>query len=377
MSDTTTRRDVLIAGLAVTATAVSSAQAQAPTRFRVALAGDYDHVALKAAAWDTLGSDADVVSFNQPFRSTRETVRALRDFDAIVLMRERVPMPREVLEQLPRLKLIVFSGIMNATLDHKAAADRNIIVCRAMGMGGGEEESSGSSGGGSGGGGPSELSLALMLACAWHIPQADALIRQGGWIMQPNIPLRIPLSGRTLGIVGYGGIGARTGRYGQGLGMKVLGFSRSLTEEAARADGVTKADLETLLRTSDVISVHLPLTAQTRGMIGAKEIAMMKPGVILINTARGPIIDEKAMIEALQARKIAMGGFDVFDEEPLPANHPLLKLPNVVMTPHIGYVSESGMVNRYKALLEVLVAYRKGEIKGRYTPAARDMVGSG
>jgi phosphoglycerate dehydrogenase-like enzyme len=369
MSDTTTRLDVLLAGLAVTAAGVSSAQA--PSRFRVALTGDYEHMALKAAAWNTLGEDAEVVSFNQPFRSSLDTVRALRNFDAVALMRERVPMPREVIEQLPRLKLIVFSGLMNATLDHKAAAERNIIVCRALGMGGNES----ASGGGRSGGGPAELSLALMLACAWHIPQSDALLRRGGWIMQPDIPLKIPLAGRTLGIVGYGGIGARVGRYGQALGMRVLGFSRSLTEEASRADGVTKADLETLLRTSDVISIHLPLTAATRGMIGPREIGWMKHGVILINTARGPIIDEPAMIEAVRTGKIAMGGFDVYNEEPLPSNHPLLKLPNVVMTPHIGYVSEAAIVNRYKALLEVLVAYRQGKIIGCYTPAERDMVG--
>jgi phosphoglycerate dehydrogenase-like enzyme len=366
MSDTTTRRDVLIAGLVVTAAGATSARAQTPARFRVALAGDYEYVALKSAPWNTLGGDAEVVSFNKPLRSTQETVTALRDFDAIVLMRERTPMPREVLEQLPRLKLIVFSGLMNATLDHKAAAERNIIVCNALGMGGDEDDPAAS------GGGPSELTLALMLACAWHIPQATALIRQGGWIMQPDIPLMIPLAGRVLGIVGYGGIGTRVGRYGQALGMKVLGFSRSLTEEAARTDGVTKADLETLLRTADVVSIHLPLTAQTRGMIGAKEIGLMKPGVILINTARGPIVDEPSMLEALRTRKIAMAGLDVFSEEPLPANQPLLKLPNVVMTPHIGYVSESGMAGRYKALLEVLVAYRHGTIKNRYTPSARD-----
>ncbi len=367
MSDTTTRRDVLLAGLAVTAAGVTTTHAQTP-RFRVALAGDYEYVALKAAPWETLGADVDVVSFNKPFRSAQETVTALRDFDAIVLMRERVPMPREVLEQLPRLKLIVFSGLMNATLDHKAAAERNIIVARALF---GSDEDDAPANGGGGGGGPAELALALLLACAWHIPQANALIRQGGWNMQPDIPLKIPLAGKVLGIPGYGSIGARAGKYGQALGMKVLGFSRSLTDEAARADGVTKSDLETLMRTSDVVSIHLPLTAQTRGMIGAKEIAMMKPGAILINTARGPIVDEPSMLEALRTRKIAMGGFDVYSQEPLPANHPLLKLPNVVMTPHIGYVSESGMVNRYKAALEVLVDYRQGKVT-RYTPSARD-----
>jgi phosphoglycerate dehydrogenase-like enzyme len=192
--------------------------------------------------------------------------------------------------------------------------------------------------------------------------------------MQPQIPLKIPLAGKVLGIPGYGGIGARAGRYGKSLGMKVLGFSRSLTEETARADGITRApDLETIMRNSDVISVHLPLTALTRGMIGAKELGWMKPGVIFINTARGPIVDETALIEGLKSRRIAMAGFDVYDEEPLPRHHPLTQLPNVIMTPHIGYVSESGMVSRYKALFEVVADFRKGVIKNRYTPSEKDL----
>lgn len=368
MSDTT-RRDILIAGLAVTAASAVSAQTKTPSRFRVAIAGDYEYVASNAAPWNTLGDDVEVVSFNKPFGSTQETVKALRDFDAIVLMRERVPMPRAVLEQLPRVKVIVFSGLMNATLDHKAAAEHNIVVARAL-FGADEEDAPPATGAG-GFGGPAELTMALLLSCAWHIPQANALIKQGGWNMQPAIPLKIPLAGKTLGIVGYGSIGTRVGRYAQAFGMKVLGFSRSLTDETARADGVTKSDLETLLRTSDVVSIHLPLTAQTRGMIGAKEIAMLKPGVIFINTARGPIVDEASLLEALKTGKIAMGGFDVYTQEPLPANHPLLKLPNVVMTPHIGYVSESGMVNRYKAALEVLIKFRQGNVTP-YTPSARD-----
>jgi phosphoglycerate dehydrogenase-like enzyme len=373
MSDTTTRREVLLAGLAVTAAGVASA-AQKPARFRIALAGDFEDIALKAAPWNTLGEDVDVVSFNKPLTSPQETIRALRDFDAVVLMRERTPMPRQVLEHLPRLKLIVFSGLMNATLDHVAATERNIIVARALGMSGSDDEAP-AAGSGGGGGGPAELALALMLACAWHIPAADSLVRRGGWAMQPEIPLKIPLAGRILGIPGYGGIGARAGRYGKALGMSVLGFSRSLTEEGARADGVTRADLDTVMRESDVISVHLPLTAQTRGMIGARELGLMKPGVIFINTARGPIVDEQAFLEALRTRRIAMAGLDVYDEEPLPRRHPLLQLPNVVMTPHIGYVSESGMTSRYKALLDVVADYRRGVIKNRYTPSARDMTG--
>ncbi len=186
MSDTTTRRDILLAGLAVTAAGVTSAQAQTPARFRIAVTGDYENVALKSAPWNTLGDGVEVVSFTKPFRSLQETVTALRDFDALAMMRERTPMPREALEKLPRLKLIVFSGLMNETLDHPAAAARNIIVCRSLGMGGNDARPATQGGGGS----PSEQALALMLACAKHIPAADTLIRQGGWALEPNIPLR-------------------------------------------------------------------------------------------------------------------------------------------------------------------------------------------
>jgi phosphoglycerate dehydrogenase-like enzyme len=205
-----------------------------------------------------------------------------------------------------------------------------------------------------------------MLACARHIPAADSLVRRGEWAFQANVPLR----GKTLGIVGYGSVGKPVARYGQALGMRVLGFSRSLTDEAAKAEDVVRADLETLFRNSDVVSVHLPLTAQTKGMIGARQLSWLKPDAILINTARAHIIEEQPLLEALRARKIAMAGFDVFWEEPVPHDHPLMRLPNVVMTPHVGYVTEAGMLTRYDAMAEVLAAYRQGTIKDRYTPEA-------
>lgn len=343
----------------MTTTGVATAQTGTATRFRVALTGDYESLAMKAGAWRALGPEVEVVSFNQPFVSPEQTVKALRDFDAVALMRERTPMPRAVLEVLPRLKLIVFSGLMNETLDHQAAADRNIVVCKSMPTF--RESSAPQQGGGS----PSEQALALMLACAKHIPAADSLVRRGEWAFQANVPLR----GKTLGIVGYGSVGKPVARYGQALGMRVLGFSRSLSDEVAKAEGVVRADLETLLRTADVISIHLPLTAQTKGLIGAKQIGWMKPDAILVNTARAHIIEERPLIEALRARRIAMAGFDVFWEEPIPRDHPLLSLSNVVLTPHVGYVTEAAMVARYEAMAEVLSAYRRGEIKNRYTPA--------
>jgi D-3-phosphoglycerate dehydrogenase len=333
----------------------ADAQARSPDRFRVAVTGDFERLAMKVAPWNTLGEDAEVVDFVTPFGSARETVEALRDFDAITLMHERIPLTRAVLEQLPRLKLIVFSGNRNETLDDHAAAARHVIVCKSSPNFDVPPDAPG-------GESPCELAIALLMACTWHTGAATTLIRQGGWAFRPGVPLR----GKTLGIVGYGGIGRPVARVGAALGMQVLAFSRGLTDAAARAENVTRADLNSLLKGSDVISIHLPLNASTRGMIGAQQIAQMKHGVILINTARAPIIDEQPFLEALRTRKISMAGLDVYWEEPLTAGHPLKTLPNVVMTPHIGYATEETMTVRYRALLATLVAYRQGKVIGRY-----------
>jgi phosphoglycerate dehydrogenase-like enzyme len=323
--------------------------------FRIAVTGDFERLAMTAAPWSTLGADAEVVAFTEPFASARETVLALRDFDAITLMHERIPLTREIIEQLPRLKVIVFSGRKNETLDDKSAADRGVIVCNSnpkFDVPGTEP----------GGKSPSELAIALLLGCTWQTGPLTTLIREGGWAAQPGVPLR----GKTLGVLGFGSVGRPVARVGLALGMHVLACSRSLTAEAADAENVARADLDTLLHESDVISIHLPLSAATRGMIGARQIARMKDGVILINTARAAILEEAPFLEALRKRKIAMAGLDVYWEEPLPDNHPLKQLPNVVMTPHIGYVTEDTMAVRYRGLLEKLNAYRSGKIVGRY-----------
>jgi phosphoglycerate dehydrogenase-like enzyme len=365
MSDepaTPTRREVLMAGVGIAASVAAGkvAQAKSTGKFRVAVTGDFESLAMKVAPWNTLGEDVEVVVFTKPLGSVRDTVKALRDFDAVTLMHERIPLTREMLEQLPRLKLIVFSGNRDETLDDKAAAERNIIVCKSSpnfdippDAPGGES--------------PSELAIALLMACAWQTGAATTLIRQGGWAFRPGIPVRE----KTLGILGYGGVGRPVARVGVALGMRVLVLDRKLTDETARAENVTRADLDTLLKNSDAISIHLPLTASTRGMIGAQQIAQMKDGVILINTARAPIVDEQPFLEALRSRKIGMAGLDVYWEEPLPAHHPLKQLPNVVMTPHIGYATEETMAVRYRGLLDTLVAYRKGNIIGRYTREER------
>lgn len=324
-------------------------------KFRVAVTGDLEGLAIKAAPWGTLGDDTEVVAFTQPFASARDTVVALRDFDAVTLMHERIPLTREIIEQLPRLKIIVFSGRHNLALDDKAAADRGIVVCNSNPRFDVPVDEPG-------GKSPSELTIALLLSCTWQTGPLTTLIRQGGWAARAGVPLR----GKTLGIMGFGSVGRPVARIGLALGMQVLVYSRSLTEETARTEKVASADLDTLLNESDVISIHLPLNATTRGLIGAQQIARMKDGVIVINTARAMIIEEQPFLEALRTGKISMAGLDVYWEEPLPDRHPLKELPNVVMTPHIGYVTEETMVVRYRGLLEKLAAFRGGQIIDRY-----------
>jgi phosphoglycerate dehydrogenase-like enzyme len=327
----------------------------APAKFRVAVTGDFENLALKSAPWSSLGENAEVVAFAQPFRSARETVQSLRDFDAVTLMHERVSLTSEMLAELPRLKFVVFSGRKSEALDDRAATGRNIIVCNSNPNFDVPRDAPG-------GRSVAELALALLMGCTWWTGPATRLIREGGWAFRPGLPLRE----KTLGIIGYGSIGRQVARLGLALGMHVLAFGRSLDDETARAENATRSDLDALLKNSDVISIHLPLNASTHGMIGAQQIARMKDGVILINTARAAIVAEQPFLEALRSRKIAMAGLDVYWEEPLPDGHPLKELPNVVMTPHIGYVTEDTMVVRYRALLQTIAAYRQGKIIGRY-----------
>lgn len=344
-----TREHALTEGIGVAAGGTS------PAKFRIAVTGDFENLAMTAAPWFTLGGDTEVAIFTEPFVSEHQIIQALRDFDAITLMHERVPITREIMEQLPRLKCIVFSGRKNETLDDQAALARGIVVCRSNPRFDGPSD-------GPGGRSPSELAVALLMSCTWQTGPATRLIREGGWAFRPGLALR----GKTLGIIGYGGIGRPVARVAIALGMHVLAFSRSLTDETARAENVTRTDLDLLLKNSDVISIHLPLNASTRDMIGAKQIAKMKDGVILINTARAAIVSEQPFLDALRTRKIAMAGLDVFWEEPLPTDHPIKQIPNVVMTPHIGFATEATMIVRYRTLLEVLVAYRGGNIIGSY-----------
>jgi phosphoglycerate dehydrogenase-like enzyme len=321
-------------------------------QFRVAIMGDYEDVATRFADWSKLGSDVEVVAFNRRFETQDELTAVLADFDVITLMRERTPLPREVIAHLSRPKLIVFTGKRNSALDYGAAKERQIIVCNTPSQMShlGSQSSS-----------PAELTIALMLACAWRIPQADARVRRGEWAS----PAVAALRGRALGIVGYGRIGKVVALCGRALGMKILAFSRSLVSEVAASDGVVQCDLDPLLHNADVVSLHLPLTPETSGVIGRQQFDAMKPGVIFVNTARAGLVEGTALIDSLRNGHIAMAGLDVFDAEPLPFGHPLLTLPNVLMTPHIGYATIDNLKEMWSRVVETVAAYRKGIVINR------------
>jgi phosphoglycerate dehydrogenase-like enzyme len=249
--------------------------------------------------------------------------RALADFDVIGIMRERTPFPRALFEKLPKLKLLVTTGMNNASIDMKAAERLGILVCGTRGVVGPA----------------AELAWGLLLALVRNIPAEAAHLRAGGDPWQ--LSLGTGLQGKTLGVAGVGKLGRLVCGYGKAFGMDVIGWSRSLTPEKSREIGIGHAPtLDDLLERSHVVSLQLALTSETRGIIGRREIGLMRPGAILVNTARGPLVDERALIEALREGRLSGAALDVFDQEPLPADHPFRTLPNVVATPHTGYVTE-------------------------------------
>lgn len=307
-------------------------------RLRIAICDDYQGVALKMADWSRLGADVDIVSFDHPLAG-EAAVAALADADVLVLMRERMAMPRALLERLPKLKFIAVTGSHAGVVDSVAANERGVGVALTSPV------PSASAG---------EHAWALMLVVARHIVVEDRNMREGRW--QTTIGMR--LEGRTLGLLGLGTLGERMARYGRAFDMELIAWSANLTPERAAACGVRLVGKEELLRRSDFLSVQLKLSDRTRGLIGASELALMKPSAVLINTSRGPIVDEAALIAALRSGRIAGAGLDVFDIEPLPAVHPLRSCPNTVLTPHIGFVTEEGYRNFYNGIVERIIKWR-------------------
>jgi phosphoglycerate dehydrogenase-like enzyme len=287
---------------------------------KVAVLDDYQNVALQLADWSGVRRHAEITVFNDHVADASAVVERLRPFDAVCVMRERTPLTREILQQLPNLKLIASTGARNASIETQTAADLGIAVTAT-----GYDST------------PTiEFTWSLILASMRGIDREAASLRAGGW----QTGLGSILRGKNLGIVGLGNIGREVARIGLAFGMKVIAWSQNLTEEKASAAGATLVGKQTLFREADIVTVHLVLSSRTRGVVGAAELALMKPTARLINSSRGPIVDQAALIKALQARTIAGAAVDVFDTEPLPADHPFRTLDNLLATPHIGYVTE-------------------------------------
>ena len=287
---------------------------------KVAILDDYQNVALRLADWSAVRRHAEITVFNDHIADPSAVVERLRPFDAICVMRERTPLTREILQQLPNLKLIASTGPRNASINSQTATDLGIAVTAT-----GYDST------------PTiEFTWSLILASVRNIDREAASLKAGGW----QTSLGANLRGRSLGVVGLGNIGTEVARIGVAFGMKVIAWSQNLTEEKASAAGATLVDKQTLFREADIVTIHLVLSSRTKGLIGPLEFALMKPTARIVNTSRSPIVDEVALIEALQARRIAGAAVDVFDVEPLPPDHPFRKLENVLATPHIGYVTE-------------------------------------
>jgi phosphoglycerate dehydrogenase-like enzyme len=288
---------------------------------KVAILDDYQNVALWMADWSPVAEKAEIRVFNDHIADPNLLVERLLPFDVVCVMRERTPLPRDVIERLPRLKLIASTGARNSSIDAQAARERGITVAST----------------GYGSSPTVELTWALILASARHIVRESTSVRQGGW----QTTVGDDLDGKILGVVGLGRIGARVARIGCAFGMKVIAWSQNLTAEIAAAAGATLVGKDELFSQADIVTIHLILSKRTRQLVGAGELALMKPASRLINTSRGQIVDEDSLIEALQSRRIAGAALDVFDREPLPADHPFRRLDNVLATPHMGYVTES------------------------------------
>jgi phosphoglycerate dehydrogenase-like enzyme len=319
---------------------------------KVAILDDYQGVALQMADWSVLPSDCQVRAFNDHVNDLEPLVDRLQDFEIVTCMRERTPFRRDLLERLPNLRLLVTTGMRNAAIDLKAATDLGILVC---GTAGGPDAP------------PAELTWGLILALARHIPQENAATREGCW----GTTVGMSLEGKVLGVLGLGRLGTKVAKVGVAFEMSVIAWSQNLTAERAAQCGATLVSKDELLARSDILSIHVQLSARTRGLVGARELSLMKPTAYLINTARGPIVDEAALVQALQSRTIAGAGLDVFDQEPLPPDHPLKRLDNALLMPHAGYVTQDQYQVRYRDTVEDVAAYFKGEPLRVLNPEAR------
>lgn len=309
---------------------------------RAAVLDDYQDVAMEMTDWSVLPADVEVVAFRDHLSDHDALVDRLKGFDVIAGMRERTPFPRSLLERLPHLKLLITTGMGNASFDIDAATDLGIVVCGT------------SSGGGPG---TAELTWGLILALARHIPQEDRATRVGEW----ETSVGDGLAGKTLGVIGLGNIGAQVARIGQAFQMDVLAWSQNLTRERADEIGVKHVSKDDLLAQADFVTIHLRLGERTRGLLQRRDLGLMKPTAYLVNTSRGPIVEEAALVETLRNNRIAGAGLDVFDTEPLPSDHALLNLGNTVITPHLGYVTLESYRGMFAHAVDDIRAYIQRE----------------
>ncbi len=312
---------------------------------RLAVLDDYQNAALSVPAWQKLTGRATVEVFRDTLHREDELAQRLSPFEIVVLIRERTRFPASLLARLPKLEMLALTGRNLGQADVGAATERGILVT--------DTEGSGIS--------AVELTIGLILATVRHIPQEHAALRSGSW----QTSLGVELKGKTLGVLGLGRIGSRMAAFGQFLGMRVLAWGPTLTDERAAASGVTRVSLEQLFRESDVVCVHLRLSDTSRGLVTDGLLRIMKPTAFLVNTARGPIVDEAALVACLAERRIAGAGLDVYDVEPLPKDHPLLGLDNVVLTPHLGYVTQETYQIFFRQVVENILAYLDGQTPPR------------
>ena len=308
---------------------------------RIAVLDDYQNVALKMADWSQVSSQAEVIVFDDHLADSGAVAERLKDFEIVCAMRERTPFPRALIEALSDLKLLITTGPRNASIDVGAANEHGITVCHTA----------------SHPTGTPELTWALILALARHVPLESTNEREGRW----QTTIGIDLAGKTLGIMGLGRLGSRVAQVAAAFGMTIIAWSQNLTDDRAAECGAVRVSKEELLAQSDFVTVHLVLSDRTHSLIGADELRRMKPSACLINTSRGPIVEEAALIQAIEQGSIAGAGLDVYDTEPLPSGHPYRTLPNVVLTPHIGYVTEDSYRMFFGGIVENIEAWLAGQ----------------
>ena len=308
---------------------------------KVAVLDDYQSVAESMADWSQLPPGAEVAFFSDHLTDETALAERLGGFDVVVGMRERTPFPRSLLERLPNLRLLVTTGRRNASFDIAAATELGVAVCGTDGAGEG----------------PTELTWGLIIGLLRQIPLEDRRSREGLW----GTTVGVGLKGKTIGLLGLGHIGALMARVANAFDLNVIAWSQNLTADRARECGATLVDQDTLFRDSDIVSIHVVLSQRTRGLVGTRELGLMKPTAYLVNISRGPIVDEAALVDVLQRKAIAGAALDTFDVEPLPEDHPLLRLDNTLICPHLGYVTDDSYRAMYAGAVEDIRAFASGE----------------